>query len=223
MFFSKKKHYVKEQIDEYMVNLGKCRDTFREAWNEFLSKGKVTDEYVDWVGKTHKYEGRADDIRDNLETSMYEESLIPESRGDVLAFMENLDFLPNRLESIVKYIDEVNLSVPDLSERDRDMFLRNLKQLMNIVLETYDLAIESGVHFFEDKRKVREYSVAIDRKESEADSIEGTLKKFIFTCSEFRDFDKLLFYELITRLSDVADLAEKFHRRVILLSFKSTY
>ena len=84
----------------------------------------MDEEYLKFVHSTKKYEGIADDIRDGIERRMYEESLIPESRGDVLAFLETFDRIPNTMEGVMEFIDEVALSIPDnLSEQDHKNLL----------------------------------------------------------------------------------------------------
>lgn len=222
-FFSNRKNYVEEQIEKYMEALNNCQKTFKEGMAYFLEKEMVDNKFLEYEQLIHKYEGIADDIRDNLEMRMYEESLIPETRGDVLAFVENLDYLPNSLESVIKFIDEVNLTFPKLDNKEMEFFKRKLFDLVNTVLDAYELAVESGGCFFDDIRKVREYSVAIDRKESEADKIETDLKRYVFREDGFTDMQRMLFHRLITKISDTADLAESFHRRIILLSFKNSY
>ena len=223
MFFSKKKHFVEEQMDKYFEALENCRDSFLGGLEHFLEVGKVDQQYLDFVSKTKKYEGIADDIRDTIEMRMYEEALIPESRGDVLAFLENLDFVPNNMESTMKFIDEVNLKIPAMEDSEIEDFKRRLKQLSSLVMDSLDLAIESGKYFFSEPRKVREYTVAIDRKESESDNIEDDLKRHLFRSDAFSDLQKTLFYNLIGRIAQVADLCEKFQRRIILLTFKNLY
>jgi uncharacterized protein len=222
MFFSRKQNYVEEEIEKYFEAVQKCKDRFFEGMVHFIEHG-ITEEFLGDVQKIKKYEGIADDIRDGIERRMYEESLIPESRGDVLAFLENFDVIPNNMEGIVQFVDEVQLSFPDIPPKELDHFRRELKDLCSGVLDALELALESGRYFFTEPSKVRDFTIAIDRKESECDSIESNLKRYVFHQDGFTELQRLLFYKLLERIGDIADLCEAFQRRIILLSLKSLY
>lgn len=224
MFFKRKnKHFVEEQMYKYLKTLARCREFFAECIHHFIAYGVVDDTYLEFVAQTHKYEGIADDIRDELEMQMYKQALIPESRGDVLALIENLDYLPNSLEDTAKFIEQVNLSFPNMEEELLEDFKGDLRRLVGVSLDAFDLVLQSAEAFFSQPKNVREFSMAIDRKESESDRLEENLKSRVFRQEGFSDLQKILFFKLIDQISHVADLALSFQRRVILLALKSAY
>jgi len=224
MFFSRKKNPLEEQLEEYLQAADKCKEAFLGGLGYFIQNSKVDDGYMKFLQATKKYEGIADDLRDGIERRMYEESLIPESRGDVLAFLETFDRIPNRMEGIMEFIDEVNLSIPDsLDSRGREEFTRDFQELCNGIAQTFELTSSSAACFFSEPRRVRDYTVAIDRHESECDKVESHLKRSLFHHEGFSDLQKILFAELFKAIGDIADLAEDFQRRIILLSLKNLY
>jgi|GEM_PF-853812 uncharacterized protein len=224
MFFTRKKNRIEEQTNEYLEAAKKCKDAFLEGMEYFVEHGVVDKEYILFVQKVTKYEGIADDLRDSIARKMYEDSLIPESRGDVLAFLETFDRIPNRMEGIVQFIDEVNLAIPPaLLDEDGEFFTREIRKLCMGVVTTFELAIDSGRCFFTEPQRVREYTVAIDRHESDCDKIESALKRYVFHQKDFSDLQKILFLDLLERVGDIADMAEDFQRRIILLSLKNLY
>jgi predicted phosphate transport protein (TIGR00153 family) len=210
-------------MQKYLKTLVHCREAFGEGIYHFISSGEIDDTYLEFMARTHKYEGLADDIRDELEMRMYEQALIPESRGDVLALIENLDSLPNKLENIAKFVEQVNLRFPVMEEEELESFRGDLRRLVGIGLEAFDLALQSAEVFFNKPKNVREFSMSIDRKESEADHLEENLKCRIFRLDGFSDLQRFLFFKLVDRISRIADLALSFQRRIILLSLKSSY
>lgn len=224
MFFSRKKNPIEEQLEKYLEAASKCTDAFLGGLAHFIQNSSVDEEYLKFVQATKKYEGIADDIRDGIERKMYEESLIPESRGDVLAFLETFDRIPNRMEGIMEFIDEVNLSIPStLEDREREKFTRDFQELCNGIAETFDLTRRSASCFFSQPRRVRDFTVAIDRHESDCDKVESHLKRSLFQNDGFNDLQKILFMELFKKIGDIADSAEDFQRRIILLSLKNLY
>ena len=224
MFFTRRKHRIEEQMEEYLGVTGKCKDAFLEGMEYFIKQGKVDQSYYKFLEKTKKYEGIADDLRDSIERRMYEDALIPESRGDVLAFLETFDRIPNRMEGIAEFIDEVNLKIPTtLPTDERENFDREIHDLCHGVVDTFELAIESANCFFKDPKRVRDFTVAIDRHESDCDKIESRLKRYVFHQDGFTDLQRILFLELFELVGDIADMAEDFQRRIILLSFKNLY
>ena len=224
MFFSRKKNPIEEQLEKYLEATSKCKDSFLGGLTYFIQNSNGDEEYLKFVHSTKKYEGIADDIRDGIERRMYEESLIPESRGDVLAFLETFDRIPNTMEGVMEFIDEVGLSIPDnLSEQDHKTFTRDFQELCDGIAETFELARNSAQCFFSKPRRVRDYTVAIDRHESQCDNVESDLKRYVFHHDGFSDLQKILFKELFKRIGDIADLAEDFQRRIILLSLKNLY
>lgn len=224
MLFSSKKHPIEEQMVLYLDAASKCKGSFIGCLKHFIEQSKVDDSYLQFLQNTKRYEGIADDLRDTIERRMYEESLIPQSRGDVLAFLETFDRIPNTMESIVEFIDEVGLIIPSTLETAHNKeFNHNFLKLCDGIEQTFELTVESAQCFFTKPRRVRDFTIAIDRHESDCDKIESYLKRFIFSNPGFSDLQKILFKELFKRIGDIADLAEDFQRRIILLSLKNLY
>ena len=224
MWFTTKKNPIEEELVRYLEATTKCKGAFVGGVKHFIEHSKVDEGYLKFLHDTQKYEGISDDIRDSIERKMYEDSLIPESRGDVLAFLETFDRIPNTMEGVIEFIDEVALDVPhDLGAEDYESFTKNFIKLCDGIEETFELVRESAECFFTKPRRVRDFTIAIDRHESECDRIESYLKRFVFHNHGFTDLQKVLFKELIKRIGDIADLAEDFQRRIILLSLKNIY
>ena len=70
---------------------------FKIAIKVYLTEG-YTEEFEQKLQDVNKMESEADHLRRAIETQLYTQTLIPDSRGDVLGLIENLDQLLNLFE-----------------------------------------------------------------------------------------------------------------------------
>ncbi|MCJ7775597.1 MAG: DUF47 family protein, partial [Desulfobulbaceae bacterium] len=102
-FFFKKQRQIESLLYDYLDNLKMTERHFSEALNTCLKKGVCSD--FDFLTKqTHKFESKADDIREEIKALMYGKALIPESRGDIMGLLESIDEIPRILELILYMI-----------------------------------------------------------------------------------------------------------------------
>ena len=64
---------------------------FRRSVRIYLSAG-VSEEYVEALHHAEALESRGDDLRRGMEAQLYEQTLIPDLRADVLRHLEDLDW-----------------------------------------------------------------------------------------------------------------------------------
>ena len=74
----------------FLDKLSQSALLFREAIGNYLADG-ASEEFEEKLKHVNDLESKADHLRRSVETQLYAHTLIPESRGDVLGLMENLD------------------------------------------------------------------------------------------------------------------------------------
>ena len=84
-----------ESINIFLDNILKINKLFKTLLENYFQKNfeevnKITNEISD-------LESQCDKIRRDVERKIYQETLIPDLRGDVLGMLENLDKIQNRL------------------------------------------------------------------------------------------------------------------------------
>ena len=89
---------LESEIEEFMEKLSESSLMFKTAIKMYLADG-CTLNFEQKLQDVNKMESDADNLRRAIETKLYAQTLIPESRGDVLGLIENLDQLLNRFES----------------------------------------------------------------------------------------------------------------------------
>ena len=215
MFISKKKQKVEKLVFEYLDLAGRCLDCCEENFELFSTNNVADEEFFKQLSRVHGYESRGDDKRREIEYLMYEESLIPESRGDVLGLLETVDQVPNAAETMLHEIYKMNCSVPE-------GFRSGFKELFSINIEASKLAVKITVRYFEKPERIVELQAKIDELESQSDRMQTRLVRDIFM-SDLDNFQKLILKELIHIIGNMSDVSETVADRVKILSVKTVF
>jgi predicted phosphate transport protein (TIGR00153 family) len=165
------------------------------------------------VGRTHRAESRADDLRRAIEREMYAKALLPESRGDILGFLENLDRIPNRAETILFTIAAARVEVPT-TMRD------GVRALLSRTAEATDALLQLARRVFARDSAPLPLIELVDEKESECDFIERQLIEQVFRSEGLGDLERLMLREILGELGDLSDLAENVADRLMIMSLK---
>jgi len=100
------------EIDEFLNKLSESALLFKHALAIYFRSG-ANDEFEDKLKHVNTLESEADHLRRSIERQLYEHTLIPESRGDVLGLVENLDSIINLLEGTLW---NFSIETPDTPE-----------------------------------------------------------------------------------------------------------
>lgn len=199
MFFKSQKR-VEEKIALYCQKSEECVKLGLTLITDCIGESEC-DKRQDEVIKVHKSESVADDLRREIEYFIYERSLFPESRGDILGLLETLDYIPNQIQESVKMLVEQRIIIPQLLDGE-------LRQMVQITQKSAEITFQAVRNLFSNFRDVLEMLGQIDALESEVDKIQSDLIIKIFK-SDFEPFQKILLRDLINELENVSDYAEK--------------
>jgi predicted phosphate transport protein (TIGR00153 family) len=168
---------LESKIDEFLDLLSESNVLFRSGVTYFLDNGGSDNEaFQQKLQQVDALESRADGLRRGIELALYEQSLIPDSRGDMLSLLEDLDYLIN--------VFEENLIAHSI---ENPAFPRELHKELKQLLEQSALAVESLVMatraFLRDANAVRDHIHKVMLYEHEADQLSLALKTRIFKSS----------------------------------------
>lgn len=194
----RKQFEMAKRVDALFDAIDKCTNLFKDTITRLIVEGP-TAENEEAAMRVHDAEGRVDDIVREIETSMYENALIPESRGDVLGILESIDKIPDTLQSLVFQLSHQKIEVPY-------QFKEAMLRLVEVNLEAYTFLKEAVINLFYSK-EVQSLISQIDRRESESDKIERELIKRIFDCG-IEKADKILLKEIVVNIGDISDYCE---------------
>jgi predicted phosphate transport protein (TIGR00153 family) len=209
--FFKKERQLESLIYNYLENLGMTQNHFVKAMNLCL-KGGVSDDFCFLMEQTHKFESRADDLRDEINELMYSRALIPESREDIMALLEKVDEVPRSFEQILNMIRTQKLSFPEF-------LILDIQELIRVSMESCDLMAKQIDVWIKKKEGVRTLMSTIDQNESHCDHIERRIITKIFE-TDVDAFLKLQLKEIVIVLGEISDQADRVSKRINIMTMK---
>ena len=209
--FFKKQRQIESLIYDYLNNLKMTEQHFSEALITCLKNG-VCDNFDFLTEQTHKFESKADDIREEIKALMYGKALIPESRGDIMGLLESMDQIPRILELILHMIETQKLVIPDFIVLD-------IKELIKISLDSCDLLFKQVSSLFKKNEDLGSLVTTVDHNESHCDHIERRIITKVFD-SDIDPFQKLQLKDMIIHMGEISDQADRVSKRINIISMK---
>ena len=209
--FFKKERQLESLIYNYLENLGMIQNHFVKAMNMCLKEG-VSDDFCFLMEQTHKFESRADDMRDAVNELMYRKALIPESREDIMALLEKVDEIPRSFEQILNMIRTQKLTFPEFLTLD-------IQELIRVSMESCDLMGRQIDVWLKKKEGIRVLMSTIDQNESHCDHIERRIITKIFE-TDIEPFLKLQLKEIVIVLGEISDQADRVSKRINIMTMK---
>ena len=209
------KNHQKELIDSinaFLDNILKINVLFKTLLENYFEKNfqevdKITNEISD-------LESQCDKIRREVERKIYQETLIPDLRGDVLGMLENLDKIPGQIQANAH---SFNTEKPNVDEELNSNFLK----LCDYASECISLLIDGSRNFFIDKKVTIEKCLQVSKVESRADKVSTELKNIIFSNNDNGLATKVHLRYFVEIMDEVANLSEDVADRLIISSSKN--
>lgn len=202
---------LEAKIDEYLDFFIHASLHFEEGltyykqgnFGKFEEKVKLVDEL----------ESKGDKFRREIENVIYSELLIPESRGDVLAIIENADPVLNKMAEVMT---EFSIQKPVLPEKISNSFSHLLSSTQRCVHE-----MTSAVRmYFKNIQEVRNHITAVMHFEHECDETGNDIKKQIFQDNTIDICCKIQISRFISMVQEVSDKAEDVCDRLAIYVIK---
>lgn len=204
---------LEKQIDSFFDKLSESSVVYRLAVRVYLKEG-ANEEFEERLLRVNKLETEADHLRRDIETQLYSNTLIPDSRGDVLGLIETVDQLLTQFEGSLWAF---SIEKPDIPEEIRPGF----KKLTNMVVKAADELGLGARAFFRSPHDVPAYNHKVQLYEKEADILSTALKRDIFD-SDLDLSRKLHLREFVETIDGIADMAEDVADRLAIYSIKRT-
>ena len=201
------------QIDQFLDALSESAIVFKHAVDVYLTKG-YTEEFAQKHEHVDQLESQADRLRRAIEIQLYTQTLIPESRGDVLGLLENLDNIINLIEGVLWSFD---IEKPDIPENCKDGF----RELVAMTCEAVEAVVLASRAFFRNIEAVGDHGHKVLFFETEADKASTHLKRTIFEL-ELGIGHKMHLRGFVENIDDVADWAEDVADRLAIYVIKRT-
>ena len=198
------------KIDTFIDLVSEAVLHFKEGLNLYLS-GKE-DEFNERLNIIKILEERADGLRQDIEAQLYVQTLIPESRGDVLGLLENMD---NIIDFSKAIMFDFFVEKPDVPE----LLHERMKKLAETAVDSTQALAQSTRSYFYDVNTVKDNLHKVTFFENESDHIAEKAKREIFEL----DIDlsrKLHLKNFIVSIDTISDIAENISNRLSIAALK---
>ncbi len=205
---------LENQIDGFLDKLSESGLLFKRAVQIYLDEGASAG-FDEKLQAVNGLESEADDLRRSVIAQLYTQTLIPESRGDVLGLLENLD-------SVLSYYEGAlwgfSIEQPDIPPEFRTDFALLCDQAV-LAVESIVLASRA---FFRNIEAVHDHMHKVMFYEKEADKISTKLKRAIFG-SDLPLSHKAHLRSFVEHIDNVADQSEDVADRLAIYTIKRRF
>ena len=211
-FLFKQTQELNAQIDDFLDAVSEGAMVFQKGVAEYISGDR--ERFEMYFEEIVALENRADDLRRTAESYLYRNSLIPESRGDVLGLLETMDDVIDTAKNTLSlFLVENPEMLPELQ--------REWCSLAECATQTVEAVVISARTFFRDPGRVSDHLHKVYFHEKECDKIAMELKRKIFD----RDVDlarKIHLRYFAMHIDIIADMAEQVADRLSIYAIKRT-
>lgn len=206
----KKIKNLEAQIDDYLDMVVEGGFLFKQGIKYFLDG--QSEEFESRLENINKTESHADILRREIETKLYLETLIPESRGDVLGVLEACDKV---LNMTAETLQQFSVEIPFILDEVKNYYIELTNNSVN-AMEEMVAAIRS---YFKNINQVRDHINKVQLYETESDKIAAKLKRIVFR-TDIELSQKMHMRYFALHIESIADEAEDVCDRLSIAAIK---
>jgi predicted phosphate transport protein (TIGR00153 family) len=195
----KRKLEIGKRIDDFLDNVSESGLLFKLGVDSYL-KGNV-ESFEKKLEDITQTENQGDSLRRSLEEQLYVQTLIPESRGDVLELLENMDTLLDCFKGAMWRFEIEYPTIPHEMHND-------FKELVACVVDSVEAMVRSARAFFKDIAAVSDHLHKVSYWEKQSDKVSTRLQRNIFRQDELQLSHKLQLRDFVIHVDQIADQAE---------------
>lgn len=208
--FLKRHKHLEDQIDLFLNLISEAAIIFLKGTKEYLNGNDqdFNDHLTELVMREHK----ADDLKNKIESELYQKTLIPENRGDVLGLLENLDDV---IDQTKETLNQFSVENPLIDKEYHEQFIK-LAETSGECVEQIILAVRA---FFTNFNLVPAYLHKVHFYESHSDKLAENLKRIVFASDlDLAHKQHLRYFAL--HIENIADIAESVADRLAVYTIK---
>ena len=207
----KKQYAVEEKVQRLLRLLVDMAHLYQAAYESYF-EGSL-EEFSQRNQELGQIEKQLDELGHQIQMTLLHESLMPNSRDDLLWFLTKLDKVPS---SFKHSLVDILFEKPEIPEELHP-------SMKNMLIHTH-LAVQALAHatdsLFSDLRSVRQHVEEVSRQESEVDKIEYKLLQMVFENKKYELAIKYQLKGILKQIGHVTNLAEDVADAVLILATK---
>jgi hypothetical protein len=206
----KKRIGIEKEIDEFLDQVSEAGLMCKQGMDAYLKGNQEA--FAQALTSIRATEHKGDALRRSIERDLYQKTLIPESRGDVMELLEDMDALLDRFTGLIWQFE---IEHPDICIE----FHEDFKELLLYSVESVEAVVRSCRSFFKDIHAVADHIHKVIFWEKESDKVTTRLQRAIFGRPNLRLSHKMhlrFFAKQVDRIADEAeDVADRLNIYVI--------
>ena len=200
------------QIDTFLDTISEGALVFAQGVADYLEGNAAR--FEERYETIKALEQQADKLRRSIESQLYRQSLIPESRGDVLGLLENMDDVINTAKHTISLM---MVEQPQMLPEHKTDWIE-LAKTASLTSETVVLAART---FLRDPQHIGDNLHKVYFHEKEGDRRAMSLKSKIFA-SDLDLAHKMHLRDFAQQIDLVSDVAENVADRLSIYAIKRT-
>jgi uncharacterized protein len=206
----KKRIGIEKEIDEFLDQVSEAGLMCKQGMDAYLKGNQEA--FTQALASIRATEHKGDALRRSIERDLYQKTLIPESRGDVMELLEDMDALLDRFTGLIWQFE---IEHPDICIE----FHEDFKELLLYSVESVEAVVRSCRSFFKDIHSVADHIHKVIFWEKESDKVTTRLQRAIFGRPNLRLSHKMhlrFFAKQVDRIADEAeDVSDRLNIYVI--------
>ena len=201
---------LEAQTEEFCDKVSEGSLAFRIGLSAYLSGDHET--FAEKQRHVSDIEGRADELRRGIQRRLYVETLLPESRGDVLELLENTDKILNHSESVMwQFLIEKPAFSDDVAEE--------FGKLIDTVVDSVDALVSALRAFFRGEQSISDHMHKVIFFETEADKINRRVLGMVFESDSDLSYKNQIRH-FVLHVDSIADVAEDVADHLAIFALK---
>ncbi len=201
---------LESQIDQFCDKVDEGAMSFKIGIRSFLDGDFSA--FEDKLKQVNELESQGDTLRRDVERRLYEQTLIPDSRGDVLGLLENMDTILNNCEGAMW---QFAIEKPEIPAE----FHADYNNLVDSAVAAVEQLVMAARAFFRDAESVSDHMHKVLFYEKEGDKISTRLKMAIFA-GDLELARKAQLRNFVEHIDNIADAAEDVADRLAIYAIK---
>lgn len=195
----KKRFGVGRRVDDFLDKVSESGMLFQLGVEAYLKANRES--FAKKIEDISSVEHVGDALRRDLEELLYTQTLIPESRGDVLELLESMDGLLDRFKGSLWRFD---IEQPDIYPELHG----DIQELASCAVECVEAMVRSARAFFKDLAAVADHLHKVSYWESQSDKVSTRLQKLVFNKEDLPLSYRMQLRDFIRHMDKISDRAE---------------
>jgi len=211
--FLKKRFGIGRKMDDFLDKVSESGMLFQHGVDAYLKGNQQAfDKKIEEIAAV---EHVGDALRRDLEEQLYTQTLIPESRGDVMELLENMDGLLDRFKGALWRFE---IEQPDIYPELHS----DIRELAACVVESVEAMVRSARAFFKDLAAVADHLHKVSHWETQSDKVSTRIQSRVFREKELRLSHRMQLRDFIRHVDKIADRAEDVADKLRIYVIKRT-